>query len=220
MLSPWHLELPEFQKLQQASREYTYKPGVTLYCPDTVQEDVLIIKSGRLRPYLVSSQGKELCFTVFGPGTMLCEYVLFGQEPLQTFAESLEQVVVYRIKKRLMEDLLRSYHHLMLTAYKAMSAKMNLIMNCLNVLVLENVETRIIWALNRIADQSGATEEPFSKISVTTTHEKLASMIGTSRSAVTQCLDAMAAAGMISMSRGKIVFQPSEPSFRSCHELV
>ncbi|EAX48279.1 transcriptional regulator, Crp/Fnr family [Thermosinus carboxydivorans Nor1] len=203
-LSPWRLDRPEFASILAIVREQRYQRGATLYTPGTLLDEIFIVKSGLLRLYIISPQGKELSLPAFGPGTMVCEQALFNEKLSYACAEAVGEVTVYCLSKADLEAVLQSDSRLMLLAYKTMAAKLDYIMACLHVFMLQDMEQKVLWVLRQLAATGRGGAEKREGLSVKVTHEQLAAMIGASRSAVTQCLDAMAAAGIITKSRGRI----------------
>lgn len=201
----WDLDLPELKEIRAQANVYRYKKGTTLFCPDVTTDDVVIIKSGWLRSYLISEDGRELTLFIFGPKSMLCEFVLFSLHPFQTFAEAMEDTEVFRIKKRRLEELLLQNSELMVLAWRAMTAKIQLTVQRMKSLVFDDLNTRVLEAIKLLSICLGHVSAKDGEIEIAVTHEELASLAAASRTAVTGSLAELTRASVVRVSRGKLI---------------
>ncbi|MCL4424267.1 MAG: Crp/Fnr family transcriptional regulator [Firmicutes bacterium] len=201
----WDLDLPELKEIRDWANIYKYKKGTTLFCPDVATDDVLIIKSGWLRSYLISEDGRELTLLIFGPKSMLCEFVLFSLHPFQTFAQAMEDIEVFRVKKKRLEELLTQNPEIMIRAWRAMTAKIQAVLGRMRSLLFDDLNRRVLEAISLLSTCLIRASDKDGEIEIAVTHEELASLTAASRTAVTGCLAELARAGAISVSRGKVI---------------
>jgi len=70
----------------------TYRPGKTLFAPDEPARDLLIIRTGWVKIYFLNAAGKEQIVELFGPGGLVGETVVSGNNSGAQYAAALSIV--------------------------------------------------------------------------------------------------------------------------------
>ena len=96
----WYLEqnrmfrgvpLKEIEKFAHLFHEYDYGPKHVVFAQGDLGDAIYLLKTGHVRLYRVTEDGKEITLAILGPGDVFGELALFDETRRETFAETLDQ---------------------------------------------------------------------------------------------------------------------------------
>lgn len=207
---PWNLDDPSLSALRQHARPAHYRKGITLYCPDLLTNDLVIVRDGLIRSYLVAPDGREYTIALFPAGSMLCEFILFTKSPLQTFGEVMRDTDAYRIDKAIVEEFILREPELGVRSIRAMSLKMRMLLGKIYSLAFEPMPERLEKTLVFLAQNYGCPTTDANWLSIEFSHEDLAKMTASSRSSVSEQIGAWSRSGLIRQNRRLILVDPTK----------
>jgi CRP/FNR family transcriptional regulator len=99
----------ERHQLEPLTRKLSYAPGQRLFSEGDSATVVLLVTSGRVKLYKVSSGGKEVILGFLGAHDLLGEETLFREGTRPFSAEALEPTMVCGCSKEDLEALATQY---------------------------------------------------------------------------------------------------------------
>ena len=199
--------LPFFQKLSPSEKKVllqhagstAYRKGESIHSADYKCLGLLLVKSGSLRVYMMSEDGREITLYRMGPG-----------EACVLSASCVISAITFDVHIDAEEDT-----ELFLVAAPAFAtlSQQNIYVECWSYRVATERFSDVIWALQQVLfmrmdqrlavfllDALSRTQGDTIKI----THEQAARYIGSAREVVSRMLKYFAAEGVVEVSRGWI----------------
>ena len=199
--------LPFWKNLSDNDREIllngvntqSYNIGSVFYHGSEECSGVRIVKSGRLRVFISSQNGKEMTiyrlfdrdFCMMSIACML-KNINFGVN-----LETETDCEIIKIPHEIYRNLLDSNNAVKNFTLDIVASKFTDVMWLFEQLVFSNIEKRLATVL---LEQSTYFDAHILKI----THEKIAADLGTAREVVTRQLKQFQSEGLVALSRGKI----------------
>src|SRR5579885_3610654 len=100
------LEAAEIGELERMTNVMTCQPGQILYRPGERSTLFFLLKSGSVQLYHLSADGRKLIMATIGPGACFGELPLTGNNLHQSFAEAVEDALVYTMNRSEVEHFL------------------------------------------------------------------------------------------------------------------
>lgn len=185
--------------LDQSVTTRKFPKGTTVHSADTDCLGLLLIKSGQLRAYMISEEGKE--FTT---------YRLFERDMCLFSASCLMKSIQFDITITAEKDT--EAWHIPPMVFRQLMDKSTVIANYTNELMATRF-TDIMWLVEqimwrsfdkRLADFLLQESEIENTSCLKITHEQIASHLGTAREVVTRMLKYFQTEGAVKLTRGTI----------------
>lgn len=155
------------------------------------------IISGSVRIYRLTEEGKDLTIAILGPGDIVGEMALLDHEPRSAYAETLQETQMLSISSQNFLSIVKSFPEIAIKLLSSLSHRIRVIDERLETVSTENVSART-WKTLLILKQY------FPNGKITLSHEELASIIGATRSRVTEALDLLSKNGKIKLDHRNI----------------
>ena len=178
--------------------------GRVFYRPEEVGEVLFLLKEGRVQLYRISPEGKKLVIATLGHGTLFGEMALLGQQMHNTFAEALDDCLIYVMSRADLERLILNKPVVGLRMLEITGRRLNDAEARLEDMAFKGIPARLASLLLRLA------AERQSRDILGLTHQDLAETIGTYRETATQVLNDMKAQGLIEIGRKRITIKDAE----------
>lgn len=189
----------EIQEIDRATTISAAHRGRILYMPEESGEVLFILKEGRVQLYRISPEGKKLVIATIGPGTIFGEMAFVGQGMHNSFAEALEDCVLCVMSRADVERLLITQPQVALRIFEILGRRLREAESRLQEIAFKGIPARLASLLLQLADeQDGDTITGL-------THQNLGEQIGTYRETTTQTLNTFKNAGLIDISRKRII---------------
>lgn len=155
-----------------------------------------IVKTGRLRIYILSEEGKEITLYRLTPGEMcmLSASCVLSAITFDVYVEAEEPTECYKIAPQAFMELSQRIPAVKIFALEMAVTRFSDVMWVMQQLVFMSMDKRLaIFLLDELSITGGDT--------VTMTHDQIARHLGTAREVVSRVLKLMAADGMLEVSR-------------------
>ncbi len=194
-----HLGSAERAEIERLISYNIYPAGQIFHSPNEVGEQLFVLRSGRVRIYKLSPEGRALTLMVLEPVTIFGEMTLVGQWLHDTFAEAMTECVIGLIGRDTLRRILERYPQVALAFMELMGQRLRAMENKLADIAFKNVAQRLASVLLNLA---GLSSQPIAlpatpPMVVRYTHQQLAEMIGSYRETVTKAIGELREAGMI-----------------------
>ena len=161
---------------------------------------VILIKSGSLRLYLLSEEGKEVTLYRLFPGDMciLSASCVLSSITFDVFVDSEENSECVVVGGCAYEDLSRRMPEAKIFALESATAAFSEIMWVMQQILFMSMDKRLsIFLLDEAAKTGSDT--------IKLTHEQIAKYMGSAREVVSRMLKYFSSEGLVSASRGDVI---------------
>jgi CRP/FNR family cyclic AMP-dependent transcriptional regulator len=188
----------EMEEIDRATTITTSRRGKILYMPEDTSEVLFLLKEGRVQLYRISPDGKKLVIATAGPGTIFGEMALIGQGMHNTFAEAIEDCVLWVMSREDVERMLVTKPKVALRIFENLGSRLKEAEARFEEIAFKGIPARLASLLLQLSDAVG--EDIISGL----THQDLGEQIGTYRETTTQTLNAFKSEGLIDIGRKRI----------------
>ncbi|MDO5014793.1 MAG: Crp/Fnr family transcriptional regulator [Clostridia bacterium] len=157
---------------------------------------LVIVKTGLLRVYFTSPQGREYTLYFIKPGELciMSAACIMDEVSFDIYVSSEEDTQITVIGARVFRQIMQKNNELQIFSYKTMANRFSEIMNATQNILFYGIDTRLADSLLQIEVDGEAK----------VTQENLAQLIGSAREVVTRMLGEFEKDGIIKTGRGKI----------------
>lgn len=183
----------------------SFKRGSLFYGNSDKERGLIMLQSGTIRAYMVSSEGRELNTFHFHPGDicLLTAGQMMPELDLECLMEATEDVQALSLRTEDVAALMEENKDLQLYMYKLFTERYTSIVKLLAEVVFDKVDKRLAKYLIEEAERGrGKT--------VLATHDHIACEIGSAREVVSKTLKQMVKNGLISLGYNRIEILDSE----------
>jgi CRP-like cAMP-binding protein len=192
------LESRQRAEVEQMIAYNVYPGGQIFHSPSEVGQQLFVLRSGRVRVYKLSPEGRALTLMVLEPPTIFGEMTLVGQWVHDTFAEAMVECVIGMIGRDTLRGILTRHPYVSLSFMELMGQRLRAMENKLADIAFKSVPQRlasVLLSLSGIGPGQAAGISPPSVVRYT--HQQLAEMIGSYRETVTKAIGEFREAGLI-----------------------
>ncbi len=187
--------------------EKKYKKGSVIFMEGDKGEASYYIKSGKIKIYKSSRDGKELILNIYGKNDVFAEVTIFNDVNYPATAEVLEDSVVGIIMNNDLEKLIATNSDLGLSLIKVLSKRLYNAQRKLKQIALNDTYSRTAETLIRLSKASQHSDNRDMELKVDLTRQELANMIGTARETVSRVLSQFKKEGLIELSGKKVLIK-------------
>lgn len=188
----------EMEELNRVTTMSTVPRGRVFYRPEEPGEVLFLLREGRVQLYRISAEGKKLVITTLGPHTLFGEMALLGTRMHNTFAEALEDCLIYVMSRNDLERLILNKPQVAVRILEVTGKRLLEAEKRLQNMAFKGIPARLASLLLGLADEQGSAD-------ITgLTHQDLAESVGTYRETATQVLNDLKADGLIEIGRKRI----------------
>jgi CRP/FNR family transcriptional regulator, cyclic AMP receptor protein len=191
------LEAADLEWLANHTAMVTARPGQLVYMPGETPEALFLLKTGKVRLYRLSADGKKLILATLNPNTFFGDMPLAGQLMYGAFAEAQESCTICVLGRSDLERLIQTRPQVAIRLLEVVGRRLLETESVLEDLAFKSVPARLATLVIRLLP-------PGQFDLVGYTHQDLAEMIGTYRETVTQTLDSFRRQGLVEVGRKRI----------------
>jgi CRP-like cAMP-binding protein len=192
------LEARQRAEVERLIAYNVYPSGHVFHSPNEVGRQLFVLRSGRVRVYKLSPEGRALTLMVLEPPTIFGEMTLVGQWVHDTFAEAMIECVIGVIGRDTLRQTLTRHPQVTLAFMELMGHRLRAMENKLADIAFKSVPQRlatVLLSLSGVVPGQAVGELPPSVVRYT--HQQLAEMIGSYRETVTKAIGEFREAGLI-----------------------
>ena len=178
--------------------------GEMLFTPEQPVETLFMLKTGQVRIFRVSEDGRSLTTAMVGPGTVFGEMVLLGQRMHGQYAEAVEDTMLCLMSREDVQKFLMGNAKVAARIAELLGERLFEMEQRLSDTVFKAVPQRVAGTLHTLAGKEYRRGLAGRALTVRITHEQLAALVGTSRETTTKVLGELADAGVVKLGRGRI----------------
>lgn len=177
--------------------------GETLFREGEPCRGIYLVVEGVVRTYRSNAAGDEQVFGIFRPGDSLGDASLFDEGPYLASARVVEGGRVLFLGFDEVQALYRTHPAVAHAVVRELGERVRTLAALVDLLALQDVPTRVAWAVLRHARESGAHLER-GVFNLPRTQEEMAAELGTTREGVSRALRSLRDAGVISQRGARV----------------
>ncbi len=184
-------------ELNRRTETRAYPKGSVVYSQDEHADALFLVRRGRVQLYRLAPAGKRLEIAMIEARSFFGEMPLLGESVRHTYAEAVEDSVLYVAAREDIERLIRKQPAVGMRMLEVLGQRLALCEARLEELAYRGVAARTAAVLLRLSHERAG--QP-----IATTHQELGDMIGALRETVTKALDEFRQDGLVELGRGRI----------------
>ena len=173
------LESSDLQKIKTLVTARNLKRGETIFSQDEKSEGFYVIKSGSVKVYKISADGKEQVLHFVGPGENYAEASMFGEGVYPAFSEALKDSTLLLIPKSNFMRLLADNPELSLRMLASLATWLKRMTLLVEEVTLKDVNTRLAGFLLNMLETKGIKTDKGIKVDLEMDKKTLAARLGT-----------------------------------------
>lgn len=191
------LTAPQQEQLCRGTRPVRYAKGARIHSPAENCVGILLLRSGQLRTYLLSEDGREVSlYRLFrGEVCILSAACVLDEVNFDVYIDAEEDTEALCIGAGAFRSLMRQNVHVRCYAYQMVAERFSDSMWTMQQILFMSADRRLAIFLTDELSKSGGSE-------LRMTHDQIARYMGTAREVVSRMLKYFAQEGLVSLSRG------------------
>jgi CRP/FNR family transcriptional regulator len=190
----------DLRGLLERKRDINLDSGETFFSPEDTTEKLFILKKGRVRIFR-QSEGRELTLAEIEPGMMFGEMALTAQRIRGSYAQAIEPSVLISMSRTDLEHIIEENPQVGTRLVHLLSERLAAYESRMEDLTLKDVPARLANLILLLSEGEGVMTRQDIKIPHHYTHERLGTMIGANREAVTRAFGQLQDEGAVELRR-------------------
>lgn len=199
-----NLEKRYIDRIVKNSFEKKYLKGEVVFTQGEECDGFYIVKSGRVKIYKLSTEGREQVLGMFKEGDFFGIVPLFDGGPYPANAEVCVDSVLIKIGKEPFLETVRENPSIGLNILPKISRRARAFTSAVENLSLKDVKDRLFSFIIDEAEKRGIKGKDGTMIDLGMTHEEIASTLGTVREVITRSLSRLQKDGKLKIEGGMI----------------
>lgn len=199
-----NLERRYIDRIAKNSLEKKYLKGEVVFTQGEECDGFYIVKSGRVKIYKLSTEGREQVLGMFKDGDFFGIVPLFDGGPYPANAEVCVDSVLIKIGKDPFLETVRENPSIGLNILPKISRRARAFTSAVENLSLKDVKDRLFSFIIDEAEKRGIKGKDGMMIDLGMTHEEIASRLGTVREVITRGLSRLQKDGKLKIEGGVI----------------
>jgi CRP/FNR family transcriptional regulator, cyclic AMP receptor protein len=190
----------DLRGLLRRSLDTHLEAGETFFTPEDTTERLFILKKGRVRVFR-AADGRELTLAEIDPGTIFGEMALTAQRLRGSYAQATEPSILISMSRPDLEHIIEENPQVGNRLLHLLSERLAAYESRLEDLTLKEVPARLANLILLLCEGEGVKTRQDIKIPHHYTHERLGTMIGANREAVTRAFGLLQDQGAVELRR-------------------
>ena len=195
------LTMQEIERLDGQLPDRHVQRGEVFFGPEDRSEKLFLLQKGKARVYRTTPDGREFTLTIVEAGSVFGEMALTGQRLEGAYAQAMEPSVVSTMARTDLERLVLTKPEVGLRIMWVLSERLRRQEKRLEDVSMKDVRARLASIVVLLVESEGVRAGTGYKIPVHYTHERLGTMIGTNRVAVTRAFRRLQDEGVVELRR-------------------
>lgn len=201
------LSADELSRLERTARLRTFPRLSTIYLPSDTEDGAFLLAAGRVRICSATPDGKQAILAFVEPGELFGELALVQPGQREERAEAAVDSQVILLPGDALRALMESSLQVSLGVTKLIGMRRRRIERRLRNLLFRSNRDRLGHLLLELSEQYGRPVPDGIHLDIKLSHQELSAIIGVTRETVTTLLGEMQLAGLVKVSRQRIVIR-------------
>lgn len=183
-----------------------YRAGEMVFSQAQPVDALFILKTGRVRVFRLTEDGKALTMAILEPGAVFGEMMQLGQRMYDNYAEAIEDSTICRLDSADVERYFLADPRIAVRIARLLGDEIARLEERLTDLALRPLAARAAGTLLKLAEAAPSSRFGSAPV-IHLTHEQLAGLLGATREATSKTMSDFASQRLIRQGRGRIVVQ-------------
>jgi CRP/FNR family transcriptional regulator, cyclic AMP receptor protein len=202
------MEDAEIDQIAALARPRRCAPRQTVVTQGDLTAELFGVVRGKLKATATNAAGKQVMFSIMGPGEVFGEIALLDGEARSATVTAVEDSELLAIKREAFHDLVLRVPTLALSLMRVMARRLRDLSSRTQDVSLLPVEQRLARAIVTLARRFGKPDARGHIVVVPKlSQQELADMVGASRVLVNRRLGAWAEAGIVRVEGGELIIK-------------
>jgi len=175
--------------------------GEIFYGPEDRSERLFLLQKGKVRMFRTTPDGREFTLAVVEAGTVFGEMALTAQQLEGAYAQAMEPSQVSTMLRADLERLVLEKPEVGLQIMHVLSERLRRYETRLEDVTMKDVRSRLAGIIVLLVESEGVRTSMGYRIPAHYTHERLGTMIGANRVAVTRAFGLLQDEGVVELRR-------------------
>jgi len=195
----------ELQQLAARTVRKLFATGELLFSEGEPCNGLHIIARGKVRIFKTSVNGREQVLALNGPGDTVAELPVFDGGPYPASASATEDAEIAFISRRDFHAYCLEHPEVALKVLAQVGARLRRLVGIIEELSFTTIRQRLIAMLVKLAQSQGKKTDQGIAFQLPSTHQELASQLGTVRELISRNLMRLQAEGLLDVDARNIV---------------
>jgi CRP/FNR family transcriptional regulator len=188
----------EIEKFSHLFREADYPAGQIIFHEGDLGDAIYLLKTGHVRLYRITEEGREATLAVLGPGDVFGELALFEEALRSTVAEVMDDAHICAASIDQFNALMGHKPQLTMMVAREIARRRHETETRVAGTAFATVRGRVVQLLRHLAEEHGEQlPDGGTRILVRLSHQQVASFAGASRESCTVELGRLQRAGLV-----------------------
>ena len=181
-----------------------------VYQPGDPSDAVYWIKSGRVKIYKLTEDGREIIVGLYQTGEIFGEMAFVEDQPREYFSEAMDDTTLLVLKRNNLFSLAKRKPGIIYRFSKLIGERRREMEATMESLLYKGVRERLAGQLLKLSKQYGIEDNRGKLLRIKITHKDLASLIGSSRETVSLTLGDLKRVGLIDVNTDRKIIITDE----------
>ena len=191
----------EIEQLNGQLPDRRLEEGEIFYGPEDRSERLFLLQKGKVRMFRTTPDGREFTLAVVEAGTVFGEMALTAQQLEGAYAQAMEPSQVSTMLRADLERLVLEKPEVGLQIMQVLSERLRRYETRLEDATMKDVRSRLAGIIVLLVESEGVSTGTDYRIPAHYTHERLGTMIGANRVAVTRAFGLLQDEGVVELRR-------------------
>jgi CRP/FNR family transcriptional regulator, global nitrogen regulator len=206
--TPQYLGLEDFERAGVRVAERRFGARDTIFTPGDPDGQLYFLLEGTVRLYKIYGEYKEATVALLKDGGVFGELSLDEAPCQNAFAEAVTDVRVVRVRKSTLNEIIKRRPEFAIKLFFSFAERLRQSDEVIESLLDRGVSARLATLLLNLGDRFGETDGSDTVLKVRLTHQDLATMIVSTREAVSKVMSEFQRDGLIEVRNRRISVTP------------
>lgn len=194
-----HLTHSEKDRLMAASSEEAYEKGTCVHNGDDLCIGVIAVRSGQLRTYMLSEDGRDITLFRIGPGEVciLSASCVLDAITFDVCIDAEEDTRAILIDSATYQEMAQENIYMKCYAYEIAANRFSDVMWAMEQILFMSMDRRLALFLHEESVKANS-------LTLHLTHEQIARLVGSAREVVSRMLKYFEQEGVVQLGRGEV----------------
>lgn len=209
----------EVESLAQRAPDVHLQGGQIFIASWDEGERLFVLKTGRVQIYRLAPDGEEITLSVVEARNIFGEMALTDQRSSGVYARAMIPSVICSLRRDDLEQIILRHPEVGLKLLRRLSLQLRETETQMAELIYKGVPARLASLIERLAENEGLVSSEGIRISTRYTQERLATMIGAKRVAVTRAFNLLRQSGAVELKDRHIYIKDPQSLKRMADEV-
>jgi len=204
------LKREDLRQVARLFNQVCYPRQAVIFFQAEKGDHFYIVKSGSVKIYRLTEDGREIILDVFATGDFFGEMALLDKDIRSATVQTREPTTLLVMRRTDFQEMIQRQPEIALNIISILSQRLRRANTTIENFAFGDARLRVIHAITKLGQSYGKSTKKGLRLDLRVTHQELASLVGTSRETVTRTLLEMQNEGLVSLEQRHLVIHNLE----------